>query len=195
MKCSLLLLVGVVILLGACAPGFTNGCTKEIKACPGGGGVSRVPPACEFAPCPPSSCDYTSDPTLHYVGTSREECSVIRFSCAPETEYFSNTCGCGCKEIEPVACTLDAKICPDGTAVGRIPPDCSFASCPSITHTCSANERLSGGCDAVYDPVCGYFDPAKIQCVKAPCGQTYSNGCQACHDAKVKFWESGECPN
>jgi hypothetical protein len=29
-----------------------------------------------------------------------------------------------------VACTMDAKICPDGSAVGRIGPDCAFAPCP-----------------------------------------------------------------
>ncbi|MFZ2026387.1 MAG: hypothetical protein WAV30_03820 [Microgenomates group bacterium] len=33
---------------------------------------------------------------------------------------------------EPVACTMDAKICPDGTAVGRIGPDCEFEECPVI---------------------------------------------------------------
>lgn len=31
---------------------------------------------------------------------------------------------------EPVACTMDAKACPDGTFVGRIPPNCEWASCP-----------------------------------------------------------------
>ncbi|PIR07125.1 MAG: hypothetical protein COV55_01700 [Candidatus Komeilibacteria bacterium CG11_big_fil_rev_8_21_14_0_20_36_20] len=31
---------------------------------------------------------------------------------------------------QPVACTLEAKICPDGSAVGRIPPNCEFATCP-----------------------------------------------------------------
>jgi hypothetical protein len=30
----------------------------------------------------------------------------------------------------PVACTADAKICPDGSAVGRVPPDCKFSPCP-----------------------------------------------------------------
>lgn len=29
-----------------------------------------------------------------------------------------------------VACTLDAKICPDGSAVGRVAPNCEFAPCP-----------------------------------------------------------------
>jgi len=28
------------------------------------------------------------------------------------------------------ACTQEAKICPDGTAVGRIGPNCEFAQCP-----------------------------------------------------------------
>lgn len=40
----------------------------------------------------------------------------------------------GCAGIfpqEPVACTMDAKICPDGSAVGRVPPDCEFAPCPN----------------------------------------------------------------
>jgi len=30
----------------------------------------------------------------------------------------------------PVACTADAKICPDGSGVGRVGPDCEFALCP-----------------------------------------------------------------
>ncbi len=30
----------------------------------------------------------------------------------------------------PVACTMDAKICPDGTGVGRTGPNCEFAPCP-----------------------------------------------------------------
>ncbi|MFO0703540.1 MAG: hypothetical protein U0525_02330 [Patescibacteria group bacterium] len=32
---------------------------------------------------------------------------------------------------EPTFCTTDAKICPDGTGVGRVPPNCEFAPCPS----------------------------------------------------------------
>lgn len=29
-----------------------------------------------------------------------------------------------------IACAMDAKICPDGTAVPRVPPNCEFAPCP-----------------------------------------------------------------
>jgi hypothetical protein len=31
---------------------------------------------------------------------------------------------------EGVACAMDAKICPDGSGVGRVPPTCEFAPCP-----------------------------------------------------------------
>ncbi|PIP62301.1 hypothetical protein COW98_04885 [Candidatus Roizmanbacteria bacterium CG22_combo_CG10-13_8_21_14_all_35_9] len=29
-------------------------------------------------------------------------------------------------------CTLEAKICPDGSAVGRVLPNCEFSPCPTI---------------------------------------------------------------
>lgn len=31
---------------------------------------------------------------------------------------------------DQVACTMDAKLCPDGSAVGRSGPSCTFAACP-----------------------------------------------------------------
>ena len=34
------------------------------------------------------------------------------------------------KGLERVACTLEAKLCPDGSAVGRTGPKCEFAKCP-----------------------------------------------------------------
>lgn len=35
----------------------------------------------------------------------------------------------------PVACTADAKICPDGSSVGRTGPNCEFKVCPTHTPT------------------------------------------------------------
>ncbi len=32
----------------------------------------------------------------------------------------------------PIACTMDAKMCPDGSAVGRVGPSCDFAPCPEL---------------------------------------------------------------
>ncbi len=39
------------------------GCTKELKICPDGAGVGRVPPACEFAPCADGSNGTDNDDT------------------------------------------------------------------------------------------------------------------------------------
>lgn len=32
---------------------------------------------------------------------------------------------------ESIFCTMDAKMCPDGSYVGRVPPNCEFAKCPN----------------------------------------------------------------
>jgi hypothetical protein len=57
---------------------------------------------------------------------------------------------------EPMACTEEAKICSDGSAVGRTGPNCEFAPCPGETGTIAG--RVSVGplcpvepCDA--DPL------------------------------------------
>lgn len=41
---------------------------------------------------------------------------------------------------QPKACTLEAKLCPDGSAVGRTGPNCEFAACPSKESSLSADE-------------------------------------------------------
>lgn len=45
---------------------------------------------------------------------------------------------------EPVACTMDAKICPDGSAVGRSGPKCEFAPCPKQASYRSAVYEIEG---------------------------------------------------
>lgn len=47
---------------------------------------------------------------------------------------------------EPTACTMDAKICPDGSSVGRVAPSCEFEACPGegdATKKTYEDERLS----------------------------------------------------
>lgn len=41
----------------------------------------------------------------------------------------------------PVACTMDAKICPDGSAVGRSGPNCEFDPCPTIKPASSTSPQ------------------------------------------------------
>jgi hypothetical protein len=36
---------------------------------------------------------------------------------------------------QQIACTMEAKICPDGSSVGRSGPSCEFAACPGATST------------------------------------------------------------
>lgn len=64
------------------------------------------------------------------------------------------------------ACPDDAKICSDGTAIGRTGPDCTFApcpdepkACPEDAHTCPDGTtvgRTGAGCTFVCpgDPIC-----------------------------------------
>lgn len=59
---------------------------------------------------------------------------------------------------ENIACTMDARICPDGTAVGRVAPKCEFAPCPipqeldSTKHPLITLEEPARG-DTVTSPV------------------------------------------
>ncbi len=61
------------------------------------------------------------------------------------------------------ACTAEAKICPDGSAVGRVLPDCKFAPCPSCQ--CQDGYVLEGD---VCNPECYYSTPPclipSVQC-------------------------------
>ncbi len=42
----------------------------------------------------------------------------------------------------PVACTQEAKICPDGSSVGRVGPNCEFAQCPTAPGANTFNLRI-----------------------------------------------------
>ena len=55
------------------------------------------------------------------------------------------------------ACTLEAKLCPDGSYVGRQPPNCEFAPCPS--------PRVRGDCSGPGDTSC----PQGYVCIQS-CG-------------------------
>ena len=97
-------------------------------------------------------------------------------------------------------CTQDAKICPDGSAVGRGGPNCEFAACPGSdtppareTITCQPDQRLVDVCTEQYAPVCADY---QVQCITAPCNpvpRTYSNSCFACMDKNVISYSDGAC--
>ncbi len=68
-----------------------------------------------------------------YWWTTTSECKTPEgitdiYNVIVDDSYCENGDGNGNGDI---VCTLDVKLCPDGTYVGRIPPDCNFAECPS----------------------------------------------------------------
>eukprot|EP01083_Nonionella_stella_P197089 724799_1 len=85
------------------------------------------------------------------------------------TEIFSDGRGIGycgslpnkCK-TRPIGCTKDCKICPDGTMVGRVAPNCEFAPCPMTPITTTQEPNYCGG----YDNCQWFFDG----CNKCDCG-------------------------
>ncbi|MDP3917237.1 MAG: hypothetical protein Q8Q42_03030 [Nanoarchaeota archaeon] len=100
----------------------------------------------------------------------------------------------GCAGIqEPVACSTEAKICPDGSAVGRVGPDCEFEKCPTDKIPCTDEQKNAKFCIEIDQPACGWFNE-DIQCTTFPCAETFSNNCFACMDDKVESWTDGECP-
>jgi len=64
----------------------------------------------------------------------------------------------GCLQTNPPrACTEEAKLCPDGSYVGRTGPNCEFAPCPNTTNcTCPQGYILEGD---TCNPACYYSTP------------------------------------
>lgn len=79
--------------------------------------------------------------------------------------------GQGTQKPEEVFCTMEAKICPDGSAVGRTGPACEFAPCPvgSATSTVSFGGTLEEHSiqvmplQLIEDSRC----PIDVQCIQA----------------------------
>lgn len=67
---------------------------------------------------------------------------------------------------EPIACTMEAKMCPDGSAVGRSGPRCEFAACPDekpTTQPAPKNTGISG--NVLLGPMCPVMQiPPDPQC-------------------------------
>lgn len=64
------------------------------------------------------------------------------------------------------ACTQEAKVCPDGSSVGRTGPNCTFAACPAPN---VEDQSLSISYVA---PAGGVPDSIKIQSFPIPAGKT-----------------------
>jgi len=112
----------------------------------------------------------------------------------------------------PVGCTLDAKICPDGSAVGRIPPACEFKEC-------SASPKKIISCGGITGKMCpsgyyckygGTYPDASGTCIETigtkttyTCPTTEYVDCMPGSDIQKKTecnsaflqWAQANCPN
>lgn len=70
---------------------------------------------------------------------------VIALLIAAAVFSYERFYGSGNPAPPVVACTEEAKLCPDGSAVGRIGPNCEFAECPALPKTATVaglNQRI-----------------------------------------------------
>lgn len=90
----------------------------------------------------------------------------------------------GYPKINTVGCSLEAKICPGGSAVGRAGPNCEFTPCPTIKPK----------------PI---ITPSSIPVIKYQCPKTGWVNCmpiltedakKACSSDAIK-WYKANCPN
>lgn len=81
---------------------------------------------------------------------------------------------------KPIACTQEALICHDGSAVGRIQPDCRFAPCPD----CTCPEGFVQDGDTC-NPECYYSNPKclapSLSCSAACKDDSDCIGTECCH--------------
>ncbi|MDD5274878.1 MAG: hypothetical protein PHR16_02220 [Methylovulum sp.] len=74
-----------------------------------------------------SACVQASPRTRGFVSFVQQ---LRTISPNPNTTAYSITPVVACAEAITF-CTLDVNQCPDGLFVGRVPPSCEFAACPS----------------------------------------------------------------
>ncbi|MBS3080894.1 hypothetical protein J4221_05460 [Candidatus Pacearchaeota archaeon] len=105
-----------------------------------------------------------------YISRNPEQCKVIKFLCEQGRMPFFDDSGCGCELSinQTTNKTLKENYCPPESRKGDV-------------------------CIELYQPVCGWFDPEKIQCIKYPCAETFSNSCFACMNEEILYWTDGEC--
>lgn len=77
---------------------------------------------------------------LFFVTGCSEEANFLKPQPRPATPSTS-TPSTPVSTSTPIACTMEAKICPDGSAVGRSGPNCEFTACPAANDLTYENNQ------------------------------------------------------
>ncbi|CAB9523274.1 chitinase [Seminavis robusta] len=108
-------------------------CTQDVFLCRGGASVGRDPAnGCSFFPCPETLTECTTE-----VKICSDNTTLV--SRVPELDCEFDVCP------DELVCTLDVQECPDGSFVGRVPPNCDFGDCvvcPLDVLICSDNSTV-----------------------------------------------------
>ena len=95
----------------------------------------------------------------------------------------------GCGKPTKQGCTMDAKVCPDGSAVGRVGPGCEFAECPKVENA----ETATGTQEILKNDAA--IEPAEAEVTSKTCPREV----KVCQDGSTVMrilpdCEFAECP-
>ncbi len=91
-----------------------------------------------------------------------------------------------------VACTMEAKLCPDGSSVGRTGPNCEFASCPEVINNNPGWKTFSDDAQGVSFQYPDQLNTIYIHPVDWPPQITVANGPFVCTESGSEIMQAGQ---
>jgi hypothetical protein len=99
-------------------------------------------------------------------------CSALGIMCTMRACAPGSSSGSSGNTVDPggPGCTLEAMVCPDGSAVGRTGPNCTFAPCPSANACTEEAKGCPDGSTVVRTGPNCEFAPCPAECTNEQCG-------------------------